>query len=243
MSVVAILSFAGAKVLHFFEPTKFLDNFFQKTYHLALLKRLPALGFEFKLLIVAGDEYLSELFFRDMPDEFDTVDLLYLLVVADGDGEQQFVILAAIEGTGGDIHIHLLCHHGRLVVDWDVFLVDVASHARLLADMQEFGGETVADIHHRGGTDARLTEFLDDVATSLGLQLALQQVFLAAKIWLEMCQFFEGTFVSTLFRIFHLLVVDRLFALQQLESHVGSTEIAGNADKVGVFGTVAIDAL
>ena len=31
MSVVAILSFAGAKVLLFFEPTKFFLNFFQKT--------------------------------------------------------------------------------------------------------------------------------------------------------------------------------------------------------------------
>ena len=31
MSLVAILSFAGAKVLLFFEPTKFFLNFFQKT--------------------------------------------------------------------------------------------------------------------------------------------------------------------------------------------------------------------
>ena len=41
--------------------------------------------------------------------------------------------------------------------------------------------------------------------------------------------------------LFEHLVVDGLLALQQLETHVGGTEVAADADEVGVVGAVAID--
>ena len=98
----------------------------------------PPLSLEFKLLIITSYEHFPELLLGDVSDEFNTLYLFNLLVIADGNGEQQFVVLAAIQGTGGDIHIHLLSHHSRLVVDGDVFLVDATTHARLFADVHQF---------------------------------------------------------------------------------------------------------
>ena len=40
-----------------------------------------------------------------------------------------------------------------------------------------------------------------------------------------------------------LLVIDGLLALQQLKSHVGGSEVAADADEVGITGSVAIDCL
>ena len=102
------------------------------------LQWIPPLCFELKLLIVTGYEHFAELCVGDVANEFDAFDLLDLLMVADGDGKEQFVVFAAIEGAGGDVHVHLLCHHGSLIVDGNVLLVNPATDARLLADMEEF---------------------------------------------------------------------------------------------------------
>ena len=230
--------FAGAKVRTFFEPTKYFRKYFRK-----MLSRqwIPALRLEFKLLIVTGYEHLAEFLVSDVADEFDTLDLLDFLVIAYGNGEEQFVVLATVEGAGGDVHIHLLGHDGGLVVDGDVLLIDAAADARLFADMHEFGGETVADVHHGGGTDACLAEFLDDVATGLGLELALQKVFLTAEVGLEMGEFLQSALVALLLGLLHLLVIHTLLALEQLESHIGGSEVATDTDEIGVLGSVTIN--
>ena len=66
------------------------------------------------------------------------VHLLNLLVVADWHGEEQFVVLAAVEGARRNVHVQLLSHHRRLIVDRYVLLVDAASAVRLLADVHQF---------------------------------------------------------------------------------------------------------
>ena len=98
----------------------------------------PPLSLEFKLLIITSYEHFPELLLGDVSDEFNTLYLFNLLVIADGNGEQQFVVLAAIQGTGGDIHIHLLRHDRRLVVDGDVLFIDATTHTGLFTDMKEF---------------------------------------------------------------------------------------------------------
>ena len=92
---------------------------------------------EFKLVVVSCDEHFSQTFLGDMSDEMHSLDVLNALMVADGHGEEQFVVLTAVEGTCGDIEIEFLCHHCRLIVDGDVLLEDTASHVALLADMEQ----------------------------------------------------------------------------------------------------------
>ena len=101
-------------------------------------QRIPTLCFELEFLVVACDKNLSEAWVRNVTNEFDVVHILYLLVVANGDGEQQFVVLTAIEGTGGDVHVQFLGHDCRLVVDGYLSLEDAAAHVALLADVHEF---------------------------------------------------------------------------------------------------------
>ena len=59
-----------------------------------------------------------------------------LFMVGDGHGEQQFVILAAVEGASRQVHVELLCHDGRLVVDGNMLFIDAATDLALRADMQ-----------------------------------------------------------------------------------------------------------
>ena len=89
----------------------------------------PPLRFELKLLIITGYEHFSEFGIGDVADELYTLNLLNLLVITNGNGEQQFVVFTAIQGTGGDIHVQFLCHHSDLLVDGDVLLVDTTTHA------------------------------------------------------------------------------------------------------------------
>ena len=128
---------------------------------------------------------MAEFRLGDVSDEADILHILYLLVVANGYGKQQLVVFASVESAGGDVHVQLLGHHGRLVVNGNLLLEDATAHVRLLADVQQFAAEAVADVHHGCGTDAGFAQALDDVATSLGLQLALQEVLLAGEVGLE----------------------------------------------------------
>ena len=111
----------------------------------------------------------------------------------------------------------------------------------LLANVNQFAGETVAHIHHGRRADASLTHPCDDVTAGFGPQLALQQIFFACEIGREMGQFLQHAAVATLLSFGHLLIVDRLFALQQLESHIGGSQITRHADEVGIAGSVTVD--
>ena len=179
---------------------------------------------------------MPELLVGDVTDKLDVFQLLNLLVVANGNGEHQFVVFATVQGAGSDVHVHLFSHHGGLVVDRQLLLKDAAADARLFADVQQFAAEAVADVHHGGGADAGLAQPLDDVATGFRLQLALQQVLLAAEVGLEVR---HG--LALFLGFINHLVVDALLALQELQSHIGGTEVAADADKVGVAGPVAVD--
>ena len=133
-------------------------------------------------MAVACDEQVSEAFLGDMTYEVDVVDLLDLFEVSDRYGEQQLIVLAAIEGAGGDVHVQLLGHDSCLVVDGQLLLVDATSGLTLFADVEQFGGEPVADVDHGSGVYAGLSQLLDDVAPRLRLQLPLQQVLLAGEV-------------------------------------------------------------
>lgn len=113
-----------------------------------LLEGVEALGAERDFLTVAADEIGSEFGFLDVADDVDVLDWDDFLVVFLIDGEEEFVVLSAIEGAGNDIEVHLLGHGSRLVVDWEFVGIDGATHLALSADVQEFAGESVRDIHH-----------------------------------------------------------------------------------------------
>ena len=90
-------------------------------------QRIPSLRLQFEFLVVACYEHLSEFRTCDVSNQLHVVHLLNLLVVADWHGEEQFVILAAVEGARRNVHVQLLRHHRRLIVDWDILLVDAAA--------------------------------------------------------------------------------------------------------------------
>ena len=92
--------------------------------------------------------------------------------------------------------------------------------------MQQFGRQAVGDVHHGGGLHTFFCQFPDDVTTGFRFQLPFQQILFACKIGLQ---------------IFVAAFEHALFTFQQLQSHVGGAQIAGDADKVGVFGAVAIN--
>ena len=152
---------------------------------------------------------MAVLLVGDVADELDVVNSLHLFAVAYGHGEHQFVVLAAIQGTGGDVHVHFFGHDSCLVVNGQILLEDAAAHARLFADVAQFAAESVRDVHHGGGTDAGFAQPLDDVASGFGLQLSLEQVLLAAEVGLEsLLQTFP-----LLFLLIQHLVIDGLLAL------------------------------
>ena len=89
---------------------------------------VPTLCFKLEFLVVASDKNMSEACFGDVANEMHIVYLLNLLMVANGHCEQQFIVLATIECTGGDIHVQLFGHDSCLVVDRQLLLKDAASH-------------------------------------------------------------------------------------------------------------------
>ena len=68
-------------------------------------------------------------------DKLDVLELDDLVVVGQGNGEQQLIILAAVQGAGKDIHVEFFGHDCGLVVNGDALLVDAAAGVALLADM------------------------------------------------------------------------------------------------------------
>ena len=93
--------------------------------------------------------------------------------------------------------------------------------------MQQFARQAVAHVHHRGGADAQFTHLFKDITAGFGFELALDDVFLAGEIRLE-------------FTVFHSLA-DTALTLQQLQAHIGSSQIAADADQVGIFRAAAVN--
>ena len=62
----------------------------------ASLQRIPALGSQRKLGIVSCDELRAESLLRDMPDKPDVLNRYDFLMIADGHGEEQLIVFAAV---------------------------------------------------------------------------------------------------------------------------------------------------
>lgn len=188
-------------------------------------KGVPSLGLEGELLAVGADEGGAEGGLGDVPDEVDVLQGGHLFVVGQGHGEEQLVVLAAVEGAGEGRKVELFADEGRLVIDGDALLVDTAAYAALLADVEQFGGEAVADVHHGGGADAGLGEAAYDVGPRFGLELPFEDVFLAGEVGLRRAVSAE----------------DALLAFEYLQSGVGRAEVSAHADEVGGACAAAVD--
>ena len=144
-------------------------------------------------------------------------------MVGERHGEEEFVVLAAVEGAGGDVHIQFLGCRGCLVIERYALLVEAAAHAGGFADVEHFGGKAVADVDHRRGAHAGFSEAFHDVAARLGLEEAFQEILAPFEVGLRRFGLCGGAGVE-----------HHLFALHELQAHVGSTEVAAHADEVCV---------
>ena len=147
-------------------------------------------------MVIACHKHLSEAILCDVSDEANIVDGLDFLMVTNRNGEQQFIVFAAVECAGGHVHVEFFCHYRSLIVDGDLLLEDTASHMALLADVHQFTRQSIADIHHSCGAYAGSTELLDNIAACLGAQLALEQIFFAGKVGLELSQTLQCLFIA-----------------------------------------------
>ena len=75
------------------------------------------MGGEGDLFAVAADEEFAVLRLGDMPDDIDIVNRDEFLVVGERAGEEQFVVLSAVEGAGNDVQVHLLGECSRLIIN------------------------------------------------------------------------------------------------------------------------------
>ena len=167
------------------------------------------------LAVVVGDEVAAGVGFSHIADDRHVLDGFHLLVILLFHGEQQFVVLAAVEGDGGGHNFQFTeglegerIHRGLVLVDGAAEVIEVA-------DMEEGGGETVADDSHAGGKNAVFAEGFDDVEARFRFQLAFQQVVVALEVGLGVSSGFE----------------DLLLTLQEEEPCVGGAEVARHADE------------
>ena len=72
-----------------------------------------------------------------------------------------------MEGSRGEVHVELLGHDGRLVVDREAILVDAATDLAARGDVEQLRGEAVGDVDHGRGQQVGRGEAVDDVATRL----------------------------------------------------------------------------
>lgn len=176
--------------------------------------------------------------FGHVADDLDVLQLADAVVLGKGDGEEEFIVLAAVQRAGGYVHVQLLGHDGGLIVEGDALLVDAAAGVALGADVRQLAAQPVADVHHAGGAYARLAQTFDDVAACLGFQLAFQDIFLAREVGLEIDA--VGV-VAGFLGLVPLLVINGFLAFQELEAHIGGTQVAADADEVRGLGAVAVD--
>ena len=78
---------------------------------------VPALGGEGDFFAVASDEEFAVLGLGDVSDDIDIVNGDEFLVVGERAGEEQFVVLSAVEGAGNDVQVHLLGERGCLIIN------------------------------------------------------------------------------------------------------------------------------
>ena len=145
-----------------------------------------------------------------MAYEFYARQFLDLVMAVERHGEQKFIVFSAVKGGGDEIHAEFFGHDGSLIVDGDAVFVDAASGVALLADVEQFGTESVTDVHHCGGHDSGFGQLYDDVAPSFGFELSLYEILLAFELRDEVRAACRGGF----------------FAFKELEAHVGGSEIA-----------------
>ncbi len=195
---------------------------------LVFCQRVPALGFQFKLCAVACDEHLAQFGFADAADDGHAVHGRHFVVVGERHGEEEFVVLAAVEGAGGDVHIQFLGCRSSLVVKRYALLVEAAAHAGGFADVEHFGGKAVADVYHRRGAYAGGAELFHDVAARLGFEEAFQEILAPLEIGLRRFGLCGGAGVE-----------HHLFALHELKPHVGCAEVTAHTNEVCVAGTAA----
>ena len=184
---------------------------------------VESLGAEGHLGAVAGHKGASEILFGHVAYHLYPVEIAHLVVEVKGHGEEEFVVFAAIEGCGDKVHAYLFGHDRSLVVDGYAVFIHAAAAVGCFTEMKQFRRKTVADIDHGSGADPFAGEDLHNISSGFGLELPFDKIFLAFKSRHE------------------VLLSGRchLFAFEELEAHIGSTEVARYAYEVGVFGTVA----
>ena len=160
-----------------------------------------------------------------MTNDIQILDRNQFLIVLQRTSKEQFIVFTSIECTSHYIEIHLLRQRCRLIVDRQLIFVNTAPHTRLRTDMHQFGRQTIRHIHHGGRFDARLLERCNHIASRLGFELTLQQIFPSFKC--QLC----------------ILISTRHYALalQQLQSHIRRTEVSTHTNKVILFRTITIN--
>ena len=162
-----------------------------------------------------------------MTDDIDAAQSHDLLLLLERNSEEQFVVVAAIQGCSYLVGMQFLGHPGGLLRDGDAFEIEPDAAFRCLADLEHVGGEAVRKVDHRGRRDAGLGERFDYVEPCVGMQLSLQEVFVAFEFWLRIGDAGQGAF----------------FAFEQVQPHVCGPEVARYADQIVEFGAVAVDNL
>ena len=170
-----------------------------------------------------------------MSDHFHVVERFDERVCREGHGEEQLVVLAAVESAGAYVEIQLFGGHSSLVVDGQAVFVDAAAHVGAATEVEEFAAQAVAHVDHGGGADAGGAKGFDDVASRLGLEVTLQEVLASAEVGGEV----EGGAGGFALGGTELREVDAFFAFEEAESEIGGAEIAAHTDEIGVGGAVA----
>ena len=171
-----------------------------------------------------------------MPYHVHVLHFKNLFVISKRHGEQKLVILTPVQSSGYGANLHLICQGRRLVVYRNPFLVNSAPRAALLADVQQFGRQAVGNVNHRRWQNAGFGQTFRYVAARLGLELALQQVFMPRKVGLH--GFERGVCA---FQAFAFVFEHCLFALEQLQPHVSRAQVAAHANKVCIVRSASVN--
>ena len=142
-------------------------------------------------------------------------------------GEEQFVVLAAVQSRNDRVRVHLLGQRRGLPGDRDAFEVDARAAGRRFAELHQVARQAVREVDHRRGADLFFGQRTDDVGAGARLEVFFKQVFVALELRLGVLHVGEHP----------------LFAFEQLQAHVGGPEVARDADEVVLLRTAAVDDL
>ena len=142
-------------------------------------------------------------------------------------GEEQFVVLAAVQSRNDRVRVHLLGQRRGLPGDRDAFEVDARAAGRRFADLHQVARQAVREVDHRRGADLFFGQRTDDVGAGARLEVFFKQVFVALELRLGVLHVGKHP----------------LFAFEQLQAHVGGPEVARDADEVVLLRTAAVDDL